>query len=371
MLYPAPIKNTQSIWACNRIEKRERKVFIMMKKYIARTVLTALLFCLAFPALAADLNPMVLKSIRIVESQLGDISKIKKDKKIGVLVITLANPYWAEMKKRYEEWAPQMGVTVEILAAPTEGDLKSQLDTLQTMVAKDYDAIIVTPMDPFNLIPGILKANKKGIPIICSGPTVDSKALTDAGGHLNGWISATFLDQGRLAAEDMVKKLGKSGGDVAIIEGIPGAGQSEARKKGASDIFKNAPGVSLVSVQPGKWNRNLAFDITTNLIKANPKLRGLYCANDVMALAAADALLAAGKSEGVLIYGTDFIPEAQKAIREKKLQGSTTFSQAAWTRGALIFAVKLASKVNDLPKQLDIPIILATFDNISDFKGWK
>lgn len=343
----------------------------MMKRAITWTVSILLLCCMTFSASATDLNPMVAESIKTIEAQLGVISQLESGKKIGVLVITLANPYWAEMKKRYEEWAPLMGVTVEVLAAPTEGDLKSQLDTLETMVAKDYDAIIITPMDPFNLIPGVLKANDKGIPIICSGPAVDRKALDDTGGKLDGWISATFLDQGRLAAEDMVAKLGESGGAVAIIEGIPGAGQSEARKKGASDVFKKAPGISLVSVQPGRWDRNLAFDITTNLIRVHPELKGIYCANDVMALAAADALLAAGKRENVLIYGTDFIPEAREAIREKKLQGSTTFSQAAWTRGALIFALKLTAKATDLHEQLNIPIILANHDNITDFDGWK
>lgn len=314
---------------------------------------------------------MVRQSVGQIDSQLGDLSDLKKDQKIGVLVITLANPYWTEMKKRYEEWAPRMGVTIEIMAAPTEGDLKSQLETLETMVAKDYDAIVVTPMDPFNLIPGILKANRKGIPVICSGPAVDRQALEDAGGKLDGWISATFLDQGRLAAEDMVKRLGSNGGEVAIIEGIPGARQSEARKKGAGDIFRTAPNVTLVSTQPGRWDRNTAFDIATNLIKAHPNLKGIYCANDVMALATADALAAVGKGDGVLIYGTDFIPEAKEAIVAKRLAGSTTFSQMAWARGAIIFAVKLASGAKDLPEQLAIPIMLATPENMKDFDGWK
>ena len=345
-----------------------------MKKNFARTLLSLLTLCILLPSAlfaAEAVNPMVRRSIEGIESQLGDISNLAQGKKIGVLVITLANPYWTEMKKRYEEWAPRVGATIEILSAPTEGDLKSQLDTLETMVAKDYDAIIVTPMDPFNLIPGVLKANEKGIPIICSGPAIDRKALTDAGGRLDGWISATFLDQGRLAAVDMVKKLGEAGGEVAIIEGIPGAGQSEARKKGATDVFEAAPNVTVVSTQPGRWDRNAAFDIATNLIKAHPNLKGIYCANDVMALAAADALSAAGKSEGVLIYGTDFIPEAKEAIAGGKLAGSTTFSQMAWTRGATIFAIKLAAHATDLPEQLGIPIMLATQENMADFDGWK
>lgn len=327
--------------------------------------------CLAVVPAAAGENPMVGDSIRKVESQLGDLLSLPRGKRLGVLVITLANPYWTEMRNRYGEWGAEMGIDVEVLAAPTEGDLKSQLDTLETMVAKGYDAIVVTPMDPFNLIPGVLKANEKGVPILCSGPAIDAQALKDSGGRLNGWISAAFADQGRLAAEDMVKRLGAEGGEVAVIEGIPGAGQSEARKKGALGVLEASPNVRVVSVQPGRWDRNLAFDIATDLIRAHPDLKGIYCANDVMALAAADALAAAGKQDGVLIYGTDFIPEARTAIREGKLAGSTTFSQAAWTRGAIVFALKLAEGAGDLPERLDIPIMLATPENIREFEGWR
>ena len=78
-----------------------------------------------------------------------------------------------------------------------------------------------------------------------------------------------------------------------------------------------------------------------------------------------------------LIYGTDFIPEARTAIREGKLAGSTTFSQAAWTRGAIVFALKLAElnqqtkKAGDLPERLTIPVMLAKSENIGEFEGWK
>ena len=327
--------------------------------------------CVPVSGACAHENPMVAEAVRTVESQLGDLSALPRGKKLGVLVITLANPYWTEMRNRYGEWSAAMGVEIEVMAAPTEGDLKSQLDTLEAMVAKDYDAIVVTPMDPFNLIPGVLKANEKGTPIVCSGPAIDAQALKDSGGRLNGWISAAFTDQGRLAAEDMVKRLGAEGGEVAVIEGIPGAGQSEARKKGALAVFEAAPKVSVVSVQAGRWDRNLAFDIASDLIRAHPQLKGIYCANDVMALAAADALAAAGKQEGVLIYGTDFIPEARTAIRERRLAGSTTFSQAAWTRGAIVFSLKLAEGAGDLPERLNIPIMLATPENVREFEGWK
>lgn len=340
-----------------------------MKMKIAKFLCAAALCCaMATTSFAGEPNPMVSKSIATIEDQLGSLPDITGQERIGVLVITLSNPYWVTMKERYGEWATEMGISVEVMAAPTEKDLKSQLNTLEAMVAKKYDGIIVTPMDPFNLIPGIVKADEKGIPVVCSGPEVSRDGLKQAGAIMDGWITATFKDQGRLCAEDMGEKL-PCGSEVAIIEGIPGAGQSKARREGASEGFEKA-GLKLVAVEAGNWDRNRAYDITTNLVKAHPKLKGIYCANDVMALAAVDALEVAG-IEGVTVYGTDFIPEAAEAIRNGRLAGSTTFSQAAWTRGALVYTLKLIKEDEDLPKKLSVPITLVNGENIGQFQGWK
>ena len=54
--------------------------------------------CVTVSPAAAGENPMVEDSIRKVESQLGDLSAIPRGKRLGVLVITLANPYWTEMR---------------------------------------------------------------------------------------------------------------------------------------------------------------------------------------------------------------------------------------------------------------------------------
>lgn len=334
-----------------------------------RSICGAVLLCaVAATSWAGGVNPMVAKSIGAIEEQLGKAPATDGQERIGVLVITLSNPYWVTMKERYGEWAKEMGISVEVMAAPTEKDLKSQLNTLEAMVAKEYDGIIVTPMDPFNLIPGVVKANEKGIPVVCSGPEVDRDGLKQAEGTMAGWISATFQDQGLLCAKDMAKSLPK-GSKVAIIEGIPGAGQSRARRAGATEGFEEA-GLNLVAVEPGNWDRNQAYNIATNLIKAHPDLRGIYCANDVMALAAVDALEVAGVKD-VAVYGTDFIPEAAEAIKAGRMAGSTTFSQAAWTRGALLYTLKLAKGDQDLPEKLSIPITLVTGENISEFDGWR
>lgn len=334
-----------------------------MKKFFV------LFLCLcAFAAsLNAAENPMVLSSIAKLEEQLAPLPELTGKERVGVLVTSLSNPYWVTMKERYGEWAEKMGVAVEVMAPATDKDPRAQLDLFEAMIARQYDAIIVTPLDGMNLVPGVLKANEKKVPVVCSGPAVSAEGLAQAGAKMDGWISAAFLEQGRLCAEDMAKKL-PAGSSVAVIEGKPGAMQSRLRREGAIAAFE-AAGMKVVAVQVGNWDRNEAYNIATNMVKAHPELKGLYCANDVMALAAVDAFEVAG-IKNVMVYGTDFIPQAKEAIAAGRLTGSTTFSQAAWTRGALIYTLKL-SKGLSVPERLGIPITLVTSENINNFESWK
>jgi ABC-type sugar transport system substrate-binding protein len=287
------------------------------------------------------------------------------------LEITLVNPFWVTMENMYAAAATQLGVKIDVYAAPSEGDTTSQLNTLETMVSKDYKAIIFTPIDPENLIPGIVMGNKKGIYMVDSGPEVDTTALAAAGGHLDGWLSVDFTTQGTLAAQEIVKELGSAGGKVAIIEGIPGAGQSDERVQGATTVFQASPNITLLAPQPGNWDATTAYNIATNLIEANPDLKAIYCCNDDMGVAAASALAAAGHP-GVLVFGADFTPAAQSGIEAGTYTGTTTFSEAAWAEGTVIDALKLIQGLKDLPTgMISEPIMLITKANVAQFSGFE
>ncbi len=278
----------------------------------------------AGPAYA--MNPKAYAMEQALMDQLMPLPDLHKGERIGALIITLANPFWVAMKEGYERAGAEMGVEVVVMAAPTEGDTKSQLETLDAMVAKGYAAIIASPIEPFNLVPGVVRANKRGIKVINLGPPINKEALKDARGWLDGRITVNFEEQGALAAEYIVQKLGPAGGKVAIIQGIPGAGQSEGRTAGAKGVFENTKNVEIVSIQPGNWDRNTAYNLASNILQAHPDLKGIFCANDVMALGVVEALQAANKKNDVVVAGVDFIDEARESIQRGELDGTVAMS---------------------------------------------
>lgn len=312
----------------------------------------------------------MLEMEEILTAQLQPLPETNTGDKIGVLVITLTNPFWVTLKEAYEAAGRELGIEVEVMAAPTENDTKSQLETLQAMIAKDYKALILSPIEPFNLVPGVLQANEKGTKVVNLGPGIDRQAVADIGGKLDGRIAVDFEEQGKLAAEYIVEKLGKDGGKVAIIEGIPGAGQSEGRTTGAKKVFENAANVELVSIQPANWDRNTAYNIATNLVQAHPDLKGIFSCNDVMALAAADALEAAGQRDGKIIFGVDYINEAAEAIKDGKLDGSIAYSSTVYAKAAILLALKTIQG-HEIPEIVHSPLAVVTKENIAEYEGWK
>ncbi len=311
--------------------------------------------------LYADFDASMQEQIGTMPENFGDI-------KVGAVVISLTNPFWVTMKDCYEAAGEKLGVPIDVQTGTTEGDTASQLDVLMTMADMDYDVIIVSPIDGTNLIPGIIKCNENGVKVINLGPGVDTAALEEAGGYLDATITVDFAEQGQTVAEDMMERL-PDGGQVAVLAGLAGAGQSEGRTKGFTDTIAANPEYELVAVQNCDWDATLAYDATKALITEYPDLKGIFCCNDVMALAAVEAL-AAENIEGVLIYGVDFTEDAKAAIIEGTMTGSMSYSSARYTEAALQMAVML-NEGETFESNVYLPLTLVSVDNVNSLEGWK
>ena len=303
-----------------------------------------------------------------MNEQLGEVPEKSQGEKVGVLISSTSNEFWGTMKTRYEEAAEAAELDIEVFEASAEDDAEGQLDALNTMVGMDFDVIILSPINGTNLIPGIVAANEKDIKVINLGPGVDEAALADAGGHLDAKITVNFEEQGQTVAKDIVERLDGEG-QVAILEGLAGAAQSEGRVKGAEDVFAENEGIELVASQDCNWDTDTAYEATKDIMTANPDVKAIFACNDNLALAAVQALNEMG-IEGVYVYGVDYTSDAKAAIEDKTMMGSMTYSSAIYTKAAISMAMNLAQGGSyDAP--LYLPLTLVTQDNVDDMEGWK
>jgi D-allose transport system substrate-binding protein len=143
-----------------------------------------------------------------------------------------------------------------------------------------------------------------------------------------------------------------------------------ARRDGAMSVFENAPNIELVTSQAGDWDRTVALNAATNIIQANPDIRGFYCANDVMALAVVEAAISAGIKDQVIVVGTDFIEDAKVSIRDGMLDGSVAFSPYVWGELSVQMGV-MKAQGKEVPETIPVVQVLVSEENVNNLEDWK
>lgn len=306
---------------------------------------------------------------KVLEEALAPLPEKNTNVKIAAIESTLANSFWQTMKTGYEDAAKEWGVSVDVMATDSETDTQGQLEIMNTLLAKDYKAIAVSPLTEQNLITGIVEANKNDVAIVAVGNGVNEQALKDANGHIAAFITSNFKAQGTLGAEYIIEKT-EGKGKVAVIEGIPGATQSDARRDGAVEAFE-AAGMEVLPVQTANFDRQTAYDLMSALIDANPEIVGVSCGNDIMALGVIEALKDKNMKEKVLVVGVDFIEEAKTSIEAGELDATVAMSPYLFGKAGLLSSLKAVQGHSFDEAIIWTPLSLVTPENITAMEGWR
>jgi D-allose transport system substrate-binding protein len=244
---------------------------------------------------------------------------------------------------------------------PTEADTAAQLDLVQSALAKGYDGIAVSPISPNNLNPALAQATEMGIPIVNVDEVIPEDVAKDAGITINTRISSNNYYAGVLAAQYMLDNL-PEGSQVAVIEGIAGNSSGTARRDGFIETIEASGALEIVANQPADWNRAQPTSVAASIHQATPGLKGIYFANDTMALGGMEAVEAAG-AEGLILIGTDAVPEATQAVADGKLTGTV----AQFPREMAWLAVENLIKVLEgrpISPKVDAPIKLLLAEDV-------
>ena len=146
--------------------------------------------------------------------------------------------------------------------------------------------------------------------------------------------------------------------DVAIIEGIRNADNSNQRKHGAERAFKENRKLRLVAMETANWKIDEAYNIAGHVLTEHPKLGAVFCANDMMALGFIKYLQETKRSN-VLVGGFDALEDAKVAVHHGLLQ--VTVDQQAAQQGyvGVMTALKLL-KGESVPQEVLVDARLVT-----------
>lgn len=205
---------------------------------------------------------------------------------------------------------------VDLKFSDAQDKQENQIKALGTFIAQRVDAIILAPKVETGWDAVLREAKAAGIPVVLvdRGVTADESLYATK-------IASDFVDEGRLAAQWLARKL-DGRGNVVELQGTVGSAPANDRKQGFEEVLANVPGMKVIASQSGDFKRANGKEVMEAMLKAHPgKINAVYAHNDDMALGAIQAIEEAGLKPGtdIVIVSIDGVRAAFEAMIEGKL----------------------------------------------------
>ncbi|EEH96973.1 MULTISPECIES: ribose ABC transporter substrate-binding protein RbsB [Clostridium] len=258
-------------------------------------------------------------------------SNRKSDKKVGIVLSTLNNPFFVSMKEGAEKEAEKLGF--ELIVLDSQNDPAKERSNVEDLIQLGVVALLINPTDSDAVVKSVEVANEANIPVI----TLDRQSN---GGEVTSHIASDNIKGGAMAAEFVLEKLGTEANiNVVELQGIPGASATRDRGAGFHSILDDKTNVKFVSSQAADFDRQKGLSVMENILQGNSDVQVVFAHNDEMALGAAKAI---GTSNvKAMVIGFDGNEDALDAVEKGEM--IATVAQQPDLIGAL--GVELALKI--------------------------
>ena len=271
---------------------------------------------------------------------------------IGYITKSATNAGWMMINQGAADAAAEEGVKLVAVGPSFQGDLSSQLEVFENLVAQGAKAIGVAPVDSAGIAPAVEDAMNAGIAVVAidtgvDGADVTSFVATDnyAVAKVQGAVAATLVDDGDA---------------IIYVTGNQAQSTGVERKSGFMEAFMAArPGSEVIEV-PTEWNSQQAQEGVEAILNSRSDIKMVANAWDGGTMGAKAALENLGYSAGdVKLVGFDGASDAIAAMDEGWVHADT--AQMLYQMGYQgIKAAAAAARGEDVSSRIDTGFFLVT-----------
>ena len=238
---------------------------------------------------------------------------------------SLTNPYHATWNKGGAAFAKSVGADYVTLV--TEGNSEKGVSDIKAILAKTGGNCVVNvdPNDSPDARPIVEACKAAGAYVVTQWNKPNDLHPWDFNPNYVAHISFSGVPYGKATADALIKAIGGKGGIVAL-GGIESNVPAIERKKGLEQALAANPDVKLLDFQVANWKAEEAHDkVNAWLTQFGDDIKGIWSANDDMALAAVEALRADGRAGKVPVTGIDGIKLSVEAIMKGEMAGTVAW----------------------------------------------
>lgn len=284
---------------------------------------------------------------------------------IPVIVKDTTSFYWQIVLAGARKAGQDLKVKVPELGAQSESDITGQISILENAVSQKPAAIVIAPTQ-FAGLGKPIDAAAKQVKIIGIDSAADSKAFTS-------FLTTDNVKGGQVGADGLAAaiaaKYGKPEGEVALITSLPGVGSLDQRAQGfKSELAAKYPGLKLVADKVADGQATTALNIMTDLITANPNLRGVFASNLIMAQGAGQAIAENKAQDKIKVIGFDNDDKLVKFLSDGVIAGLVVQDPYRMGYDGVKTALA-ASKGESVPANVDTGVNLITKENMTSARS--
>ena len=245
--------------------------------------------------------------LSLAASLFGTTAMAQDDMRIAIVVKALGIGFFEAAAEGAKEAAAELGGVEIIYTGPTDTTAEGQIEVINSLIAQGVDAIAVSANDTDALVPTLQKAMNRGITVISwdSGVAQEGRQI-----HLNPSSNPLIGNMIiKLAADHL-----PDGGDVALLSATTTSTNQNIWIEEMNAVMGNYPGINVVATVYGDDLADKSYREATGLMQSYPDLDAIIAPTSVGIVAAAQAVVDAGKVGEVNVTGLGLPSEMAGAI---------------------------------------------------------
>ncbi len=282
--------------------------------------------------------------------------------KIGYITKSATNAGWMMINGGAADAASDDGAIELVTVGPAfQGDLSSQLEVFENLVAQGVDAIAIAPVDSAGVADAVAGALAAGTPVVA----VDTGVV---GADVTSFVATDNLAVATIQGE-VACGLVNNGDKVIYVTGNQAQSTGQERRDGFYAGFEKACGDSEVLVVPTEWNSQQAQEGVEAVLNANSDVKMVVNAWDGGTMGAKAALENLGYSAGdVKLVGFDGAGDAIVAMDEGWVHADTAQMLAKMGYEG-IKAAAAAARGQMVEGRIDTGTFLVTPETSAEYKA--
>ncbi|MEO0383130.1 MAG: sugar ABC transporter substrate-binding protein [Pseudomonadota bacterium] len=313
---------------------------------------SALALLAVAPAAAQDACLATAEDLHLSDAQLADVAE--RDLTFGFLTNNISDDFSRTLVAGGEAYAEEIGV--ELLVNNADFDANTQLSQFDALLQRQVDGIFLTAVDASSIGQAVNRANQDDVPVFIVGGA-------PARGEVIAVMNASSYQGSFDAGSTMMEAIGEANAQVAIL-GIPFALQTiRDREKGILDAV-GANGGQVISMQ-SDFSQDRLLELATNVIQANPDLKGIFATWSLAVNAATEAVEQSGRDIVIAGYDSEVPGYVELASGDTNIV-ALSGQQAALQGRAAIEGLAQAVLGGELCDEIITPNLLVTADNFEE-----